>query len=157
MHKIGLYMNSSYWWKELIKLLNLTNSAYNFNNNDCETEKKCNQNYLLRRQSTLAVDHVPTEAVWGKGHKACYLVSTWARKPRWHVDTKRKHTKHVDTWGTLTLEARWYVSTSPCKTHWHVSRYAHKARWRVSTFLACRARNLAESVKLTYIKLYSHS
>ena len=32
-------MNSRYWWKTLIKLLDLTNSVYNFNNNGNETEK----------------------------------------------------------------------------------------------------------------------
>ena len=32
-------MNSRYWRKTLIEHLNLTNSMYNFNNNDSKTEK----------------------------------------------------------------------------------------------------------------------
>ena len=32
-------MNSRYWGKTLIKLLNLTSSEYEFNNNGSETEK----------------------------------------------------------------------------------------------------------------------
>ena len=32
-------MNSPYWGKTLIKLLNLTNSVYNFNDNGSENEK----------------------------------------------------------------------------------------------------------------------
>ena len=32
-------MNSRYWGKTLIKLLNLINTVYNFNKNDSETEK----------------------------------------------------------------------------------------------------------------------
>ena len=32
-------MNSRYWIKILIKVLNLNNSLYNFSNNDSETDK----------------------------------------------------------------------------------------------------------------------
>ena len=33
VNKLGLYMNSRYWGKTVSKLLNLTNSVYNFSNN----------------------------------------------------------------------------------------------------------------------------
>ena len=39
INKLRLYLNSRYCGKTLIKLFNLNNSEYNFNNNDSETEK----------------------------------------------------------------------------------------------------------------------
>ena len=63
-------MNSRYWRTTLIKLLNLTNSVYNFSNNDSETEK-----------SDIKTTY------WGgedKGFKTCSHVSTWVDKQRWH-------------------------------------------------------------------------
>ena len=40
INKLGLYMNSCYWAKTVIKLLNLTNSVYNFSNSGSKTENK---------------------------------------------------------------------------------------------------------------------
>ena len=39
INKLGLYINSRYWGKKVIKLLNLTKSVYNFSNNGSEIEK----------------------------------------------------------------------------------------------------------------------
>ena len=64
-------MNTRYWEKALIKLLHLTNSMYNFNNNGNETEKSC----------------IKTQAEWGKGLKARWYLSTWLHKPHWHLST----------------------------------------------------------------------
>ena len=80
-------MNSRYWRKILIKLLNLTNSVYNLNNNGSETEKSGIKSTLWNSKACLAADHVVTQAVWGKRRKANCHVSRLARKPHWHVST----------------------------------------------------------------------
>ena len=80
-------MNSLYWRKILIKFSNPTNSVYNFNNNVSETEKSRIKTTLLSRQGILAGDHVVKQAMWGKGLKACWYMSMWARKARWDVST----------------------------------------------------------------------
>ena len=59
-------MNSRYWAKTLIALLNLTNSVYNFKNNGSETEKS---------------DFKTTYWVG----KAGWQVITWSRKQRLQV------------------------------------------------------------------------
>ena len=64
-------MNSRYWGK-LIKLLNYTNSVYNLNNNGSEIEKS-------------ALKTTYCGAVWGKGLKACWHLSTWVCASRCHV------------------------------------------------------------------------
>ena len=76
-------MNSRYWWKTLIKLLNLTNSVYNFNNNGNETEKSDIKFTYWVGKAYLQV----TQTVWGKGFKACLHMSTSALKPHWQVST----------------------------------------------------------------------
>ena len=91
-------MNSPYWIKTVIKLINLIDSVYNFSNNGSKTENSG------IKTSTLACEHVSTQ-------------STLARE-------------HVSMQGTL---AREHVST--------------QNNWHVTTFLAHRARNLADSDK----------
>ena len=80
INKLGLYMNSRYWGKALIKLLNLTNSVYNVNNNGSETEK-----------SGIKTTY------WGG--QACWQVITWSRK-----SCEERNSKHVTSQATLTHE-----------------------------------------------------
>ena len=80
-------MNSRYWGKTVIKLLNLTNSVYNFINTDSETESSG------IKTSTLTREHVSTQGTFAREH-----IST--QGPLAH--------KHVSTQGTL---ARDHVST----------------------------------------------
>ena len=61
-------MNSRYWGKTVIKLLNLTNSVYNFSNID----SKIGNSGI--KTSTLAREHLSTQ-------------DTWARKDAGHVST----------------------------------------------------------------------
>ena len=66
----------------------------------------------------LATDHVVTQAMLGKGLKACWHVMTWARIARWHVSTlARKGRWHVSTHGTL---AREHVRTQVMLAREHV-------------------------------------
>ena len=80
-------MNSRYWGKTLIKLLNLTNSVHKFNNNGSETEK-----------SDIKTTYRVGKACWQVimwSRKSCevrdvmvqWYVGTWARKPCSHVST----------------------------------------------------------------------
>ena len=83
-------MNSRYWAKAVIKLLNLTNSVYNFSNNGSETENSGIKTSTLPRehvsvQGALAHEHVSTQGMWVREHAK--HVGTWARK----------HTRHVST------------------------------------------------------------
>ena len=64
-------MNSRYWGKTVIKLLNLTNSVYNFSTNGSETENNGIKN------STLAREHVSTQGTLARKHGG--HVDTWAR------------------------------------------------------------------------------
>ena len=80
VHQLGLSR------KTLIKLLNLTNSVYNFSKNGSETAKT-GIRYLLRRWSMLASNHVVKQVVWGKGIKAFSHVSGWVCKPYWDMST----------------------------------------------------------------------
>ena len=81
-NKLGLCMNSRYWGKTVIKLLNLTNSVYNFRNSCSETENSD------IKTSTLAREHVSMQG-------------TLAREDVSTQDTLvREHAKHVSTQGT---------------------------------------------------------
>ena len=71
INKLELNMNSHYWGKALIKLLKLTNSVYNFNNNGRETED----------------NGIKTTYCGGK---ACWQVITWTYKP-----CKARDSNHV--------------------------------------------------------------
>ena len=66
-------MNSRYWGKTVIKLLNLTNSVYNFSNNGSETENSGIKTSTLARehvstQGTLAREHVSTQGTLAREH-----------------------------------------------------------------------------------------
>ena len=82
INKLGLYMNSHYWGKTLIKLLHRTNSVEYFNSNDSKIEKM-RQNYFAF---------------------GMLLVITWSRKPCEARDSRHvrtwacEFTSHVDTW-----------------------------------------------------------
>ena len=65
-------MNSCYWGKTVIKLLNLTNSVYNFSNNGSETENSG------IKTSTLAREHVSTQGTLAREHMRAQ--STLARE-----------------------------------------------------------------------------
>ena len=52
-------MNSSYWEKTVIKLLNLTNCEYNFNNNGSKTDIKTNA-FAREHVARKAGRHVST-------------------------------------------------------------------------------------------------
>ena len=93
MNKFGLYMNSRYWEKTAIKLLNLTNSVYNFSNNGSETKNS------EIKTSTLAREHVSTQGTLAPGH-----ISTQGT-------LVRKHARHVITQNTLAREHAEHVST----------------------------------------------
>ena len=140
INKLGLYINSRYWGKILIKLLNLTNSVHNFNNNGSETEK-----------SDIKTTYRVSKACWQVfmwSCKSCEVKDlrhdgTWARELASHVDTwVRKHptcwyVRHVSTQGMLAREqvstqdtiAREHVSTQDtraCKHAGHVDAWARK-------------------------------
>ena len=61
-------MNSRYWGKAVIKLLNLTNSVYNFSKNGSEIE---NSSIKI---STLAREHARHDGTWA--HKRAKHVGT---------------------------------------------------------------------------------
>ena len=76
-------MNSRYWGKTVIKLLNLTNSVYNFSNNGSETENSGIKTSTLAReqvstQGTLAREHINAEGTLTRGHGSTQ--GTLARK-----------------------------------------------------------------------------
>ena len=86
MNKFGLYMNSRYWGKTVIKLLNLTYSVYNFSNNGSETKNSG------IKTSTMAREHVSTQGTLAPEH-----ISTQGT-------LVRKHASHVITQNTLARE-----------------------------------------------------
>ena len=104
-------MNSRYWEKTLIKLLKLTNSVYNFNNNGSETEK------IGIKTSMLAGDHVVTQAVQDTLTRE--YISTQGMLTR----EARKHSRHVCTW---TQEHTKHVGTWARKHARHVAMWARK-------------------------------
>ena len=55
-------MNSRYWGKTVIKLLNLINSVYNFSNNDRETENSG------IKTSTLTRGYISTQGTLTRKH-----------------------------------------------------------------------------------------
>ena len=55
-------MNSRYWGKTIIELLNFTNSVYNFSRNGSETENSGT------KTNTLAHEHVSTEDTLASEH-----------------------------------------------------------------------------------------
>ena len=64
-------MNSRYWGKTVIKLLNLINSVYNFSNNGSETENGSIKTSTLAcehvsPQGTLASEHVSTKGTMAR-------------------------------------------------------------------------------------------
>ena len=72
-NKLGLYVNSLYWGKTVIELLNLANSVYNFSNNGSETENSPIKTSALAReevstQGTLAREHVNTQGTLAREH-----------------------------------------------------------------------------------------
>ena len=103
-------MNLRYWGKILFKLLKLTHSVYNFNNNGSETGK-----------SGIKTTY------WGG--KACW------RWPHGHTNCVKKGTQdmltheHVSSQATLVCE---YISTQGMLTREHVSAQGTLAREYVS-------------------------
>ena len=94
LNKLCLYMNSRYWRKTVIKLLNLTYSVYNFSNNGSETESSG------IKTSTLALEHVSAQDTWACKHAR--HVNMWARKHARDVGTwARKHARHVGKWARV--------------------------------------------------------
>ena len=79
INKVVLYMNSRYWGRTVIKLLNLTNSVYNFSNNGSETENSD------IKTSTLAREHVNTQGMLARENISTQ--GTLARKHARHVGT----------------------------------------------------------------------
>ena len=76
-----------------------------------EKLKKCHSNYLLRKQSMLAGDHIPTQAMrqGTQGMLACERVSLHGMLTRQHVSTEgMSECELVSTQDTLALD---YVST----------------------------------------------
>ena len=102
-------MNSRYSRKKLTKLLNPTNSLYNFNNNSSETEK-----------SGVKIIYWEAKHIgrWSRGWTSPMrqgtkdkLAHEHARELASHADTwVHKHARHADTRGTLALKALWHVS-----------------------------------------------
>ena len=120
--KPELHMNSGYWGKTLIKLLNLTNSV--FNNNDSETEKR----------------GIRT-TYWGG--KAYWQDITWSHKP---CEGKESHT---DLWVTKALKAHWHASTQDTLLHvWrkhakHLGTWARKHARHIGTWTRKHARHVS--------------
>ena len=87
-------MNSRHWKKTVIKLLNRTNSVYNFSNNGSETENSGIKPSTLARkharhvstQDTLAREHVGTQGILARKHVR--HDGKWARNSRWYVSTQ---------------------------------------------------------------------
>ena len=117
-------MNSRYWGTTLIKLLNLTNSVYNFNNNGSETGKNAMKTAYWRGKACWQV------IVWP--YKPCEArdsrhVDRWARELASHVDTW----VHKHAWDVDTL-AREHLNTQGILAHEHVSTQGTLAREQVS-------------------------
>ena len=89
-NKLGLYMNSFYWRKTVIKLLSLTNSVYNFSNNGSETENKRIKTNMLARehvsmQGTLAREHLSTQGTLTREHVFSTQGTQFSRLIFWHT------------------------------------------------------------------------
>ena len=91
-------MNSRYWGKTVIKLLNLTNSVYNFSNNGNKTENSG------IKTSMLAREHVSTQGTLEREHMSTH--DTLAREHVSKQDTLSR--EHISTQNTLAHE---YMST----------------------------------------------
>ena len=88
--------------KALIKLLNFTNSVYNFNNNGSETKKS----------------GIKTTYWGGKG---CWQVITWSCKP-----CEARHSTHVNMVTRKTCQFSRHVGTWARKHAKHVRMWARK-------------------------------
>ena len=76
-------MNSRHWKKTVIKLLNRTNSVYNFSNNGSETENSGIKPSTLARKHAR---HVSTQGTLAREHVR--HDGKWARNSRWYVSTQ---------------------------------------------------------------------
>ena len=90
MNKLGLYMNSLYWGKTVIKLLNIINNVDNFSNISSKNENSGIKTSTLAReyintQGTLAREHVSEQDTWAREH--VNLQGTLVRKHAMHVST----------------------------------------------------------------------
>ena len=129
-------MNSRYWGKTIIKLLNLINSVYIFSNNGSETENSSIKTSTLVRehvstQVTLAREHVSTQ-----GTLELEYVNTQGMLAREHVGTQYtlacEHVKHarplarepVSNQGTLAREHTFSTQDT------QFSRLVIKGRWK---------------------------
>ena len=98
-------MNSRYWGKAVIELLNLTNSVYNFSNNGKETINSGVKTITLTREHVSTQGKVAREHVNAQGTLVREHVSTQDTLAREHVSTQGKLVReHVSTQGTLASE-----------------------------------------------------
>ena len=68
--------------------------------------KKVASKLLTEEAKHVGGDHMVTQAVWSKGLKACWHVSTKAYKAR----EARKHSRHVATTAREYVNHLWHVS-----------------------------------------------
>ena len=116
INNLGLYTNSCYWRKTLIKLSNLTNSVYNFNNNGSETEKVAPK--LLTKQARYV-------GRWSRGQASHLKQGTQGMLEREHLSSQGTLTgEYVSTQGIMTGEAY--------KHSRHVGKWARKHAGHVS-------------------------
>ena len=124
-------MNSCYWGETLVKLLNLTNSVHNFNNNGSETEKVASKlpTEEARHVNRWSCDHAKPYKARDSRH-----VGTWSGERASHVDTRvDKHARHVDLWGSKHSRhvGTWARETQITLALEHVSTQGLLARERV--------------------------
>ena len=86
-------MNSCSWGKTVFKLLDLTNSVYNFSNNGSETENSGIETSTLAREYVSTQGMSTREHLRTQGTLACEHVNTQGTLARDHVSTP----SHVGT------------------------------------------------------------
>ena len=148
-------MNSCYWGKTVIKLLNYTNSVYHFSNNGSETEKSGIKTSMLARehvsaQSTLARKHVSAQGTLARKH-ACTLarenastqgtlarehVSTQGTLTREHISLRREHV--FSTQGTQFSRLIYHISYLQCTNEKNEWKFCADRRFLKETYCSSK-------------------
>ena len=98
-------MNLRYWRKSVIKLLNLTNSVYNFSNNGSEAENSGIKTSTLAREHLSTQDRLAREYRSTQGTLAREHVNKQGTLAREHVSTQDTLAReHESSQGTLACE-----------------------------------------------------
>ena len=140
-------MNSCYWGKTVIKLLNYTNSVYHFSNNGSETEKSDIKTSMLARehvsaqgtQGTLARKHACTlerENASTQGTLAREHVSTQGTLTREHISLRREHV--FSTQGTQFSRLIYHISYLQCTNEKNEWKFCADRRFLKETYCSSK-------------------